>query len=254
MQSNQAIITTRNVDNLQELVDLYPQTCQAVSLEITSLESIKNVVKSANKRFGQIDVLVNNAGKGMRSSIEEALDDDVLHLFETNLFGAVKLTKEILPQMRKSRQGIIINISSLGAVQVNPGSGYYSATKAALENISFALAKEVKPLGIHVMIVEPGPFRTKFRVDSLTSDHNQIADYEITSGAVARNYKENPFNQNGDPDKAGQVIVEMVNNKQYPHLLILGKGMVDLEKQVLTKRIEEIEKWQEYSLRTDFDE
>ncbi len=155
--------------------------------------------------------------------------------------------------MREKRSGTIINISSLGAVNVNPGSGYYSASKAALENMTTALQKELEPLSIHVILVELGPFRTRFRVDSLSSANHNISDYDSTSGAVAKSYQENPFNQSGDPDKAGKAIVKIVDEKS-AKLVILEKGMIELEEKTLKERIDEINKWREYSENVDFED
>lgn len=233
---------------------MYPNQILPVALEMTETKSIKNAVKQTLEKFGTIDVLVNNAGRGMRSAIEEGNDQEVLDLFELNFFGPVKLIKEVLPIMREKRSGTIINISSLGAVNVNPGSGYYSASKGALENMTLALSKEVSPLGIKVILVEPGPFRTEFRVASLSSAHLSISDYDHTSGAVMKRYKENPYNQSGDPDKAGKAIVEIVENEKDPKIILLGKGMIEQEEKVLLDRIEEIKNWRQYTDHVDFDE
>ena len=133
-----------------------------MALDITKKESISAAVKQAQERFGTIDVLINNAGYGYRSSVEEGDIDDVNLLFNTNFFGPIELIKEVLPQMRANKNGAIVNVSSIAAVRSGVGSGYYAASKAALELMTDGLAKELKPLGIKVMIAQPGSFRTNF--------------------------------------------------------------------------------------------
>ena len=250
-KGDQAIITARDTTKLNDFIEKYKDQVLALSLEMSDIHSIKEVIKKSYEHFGQIDVLVNNAGQGMRGAIEEVEDEMILNLFQTNVFGPVQLIKEVLPMMRKQKSGAIINISSTGAVSVNPGSGYYSASKAALENISRALYKEVSSLGIKVMIVEPGPFRTNFRVASWHG--NDIHDYDVSSGMIAKNYSENPFNQKGDPMKAGKHIVEAIEREDFPKLLLLGNGMIDLAKQTYHDRISEMERWREYTDSSNFE-
>lgn len=143
-------------------------------MELTDPASIRNAVEAANQRFGEIDVLVNNAGHGYRAAVEEGEPESVAEVFQTNLFGPVELIQQILPQMRRRRNGAIVNLSSIAAVGSGVGSGYYAATKAALERISVALYQEVSPLGIKVMVVEPGAFRIRFFDDSLKGTQIRI--------------------------------------------------------------------------------
>lgn len=161
-KGDNAVVTARDTSKIADLVDQYPNTALGVALDITKKESISAAVKQAQERFGTIDVLINNAGYGYRSSVEEGDIDDVNLLFNTNFFGPIELIKEVLPQMRANKNGAIVNVSSIAAVRSGVGSGYYAASKAALELMTDGLAKELKPLGIKVMIAQPGSFRTNF--------------------------------------------------------------------------------------------
>src|ERR1700694_3507351 len=153
-----AVVTARDATKLQELADTYPDTALALPLDVTDPEQVTAAVQHADTRFGGVDVLVNNAGYGYRAAVEEGDDADIHQLFATNFFGAVAMIKAVLPGMRARRAGAIVNISSIGARISPPGSGYYSATKAALEGLSGSLQKELQPLGITVTVVEPGAF------------------------------------------------------------------------------------------------
>ena len=178
----------------------------------TSLTSgqITRAVREARERFGGIDVLVNNAGYGYRAAVEEADDSDVQALFATNFFGPVAMMKAVLPDMRARRHGTIVNISSIGARRSPPGSGYYAASKAALEALTASLRKEVEPLGIAAMIVEPGAFRTDFSGRSLTQSDRAIDDYAATAGRRRKENDTSDGTQQGDPAKAAQAIITAV--------------------------------------------
>ena len=249
---DQAIITARDLSKIEDLVKMYPNTALGVTLDITQKESIENAVRLGYERFENIDVLVNNAGYGYRSSIEEGDQDDVDLLFNTNFFGPIELIKTVLPKMRQNKNGAIINVSSIAAVRSAVGSGYYAASKAALELMSDGLMKELKPLGIKVMIVEPGSFRTHFYDTSLKGTQNKIDDYNETAGKTRKENIVNLKNQPGDPNKAGQVIVEVANQKEYPTRLLLGSDAVRIVKEALEQRIEEIENYQTISIQSDY--
>lgn len=247
-----AVITARNKERLQSLADLFPKTSLPVSLEVTDMESIKNAVQSAKMRFGTIDVLVNNAGRGYSGAVEEGDNKAVAELFDTNLFGPISLMKEVLPDMRKQKSGAIINISSLGVLTCDGGTGYYAASKAALEKISIALSKEAEQLGIKVMIVEPGPFRTNFRVSHVQGNNRSISDYAKIKEARDR-LAADPFGQNEDPEKAAKVIVEAINKEDPPKMILLGEGAADLGIKILTEEIREITKWKDLGEAVGFE-
>ena len=201
-KGDHVVVTARNKEKVKDIIEQYPQTSMAISLDVTDNDSIENAVKKAIDRFRSIDVLVNNAGYGYRAAIEEGDRKDISILFETNVWGPVSLMKEVLPYMRKQRRGAIINISSVAALRTSPGSGYYAASKCALEALSDGLKKEVEPLGIKVMVVEPGAFRTDFAGRSLTQSHTVIDDYEKTAGQRRIGKDMTHGTQPGDPDKA----------------------------------------------------
>lgn len=251
-KGDQAIITARNISTLEPLVIAYPKQALALQLDITKKEDIERAVEQALEKFGRIDVLINNAGYGYRSSVEEADEKDVDMLFNTNFFGPIALIKKVLPYMRKNRNGAIINVSSIAAVRSAIGSGYYASSKAALELVSDALAKEVTPLGIKVMIVEPGSFRTHFYDTSLKGTSNKIDDYNETAGKTRKENIINLKNQPGDPDKAGKVIVDTIEQDNYPFRLLLGSDAIKIVSEAMNKRIEEIETYKETSIKSDY--
>lgn len=251
---DRAVVTARNADKVRQIVDQYPDRALALSLDVTDNASIQNAVKEAEKRFGVIDVLVNNAGYGYRSAVEEGETDAVNMLFQTDLFGPVELIKAVLPGMRSQKSGAILNVTSIAAARSAIGSGYYAASKAALELLTNGLMKELEPLGIKVMVVQPGAFRTRFYdSESLQGTKSAIGDYEATVGKSRPGNFENNHQQAGDPDKAGEVIVNVVNSGEYPEILTLGKAAVTAVKSTLEAKIAELDKWAEVSARADYE-
>ena len=184
---DQAIVTARNKDKVMDIVEAYPETALAVSLDVCSQDSIKNAVKEAYDKFGTIDVLVNNAGYGYRSAVEEGEIEAVQTLYQTNLFGPIELIKAVLPKMREQKSGYILNVTSIAAARSAVGSGYYASSKAALELLTTGLMKELAPLGIKAMVVQPGAFRTRFYDgESLQGTKAQIGDYEAVEAYVQK--------------------------------------------------------------------
>ena len=252
---DQAVVTARNKDKVMDIVKEYPETALAVSLDVCDNDSIKNAVKEANDRFGTIDVLVNNAGYGYRSAVEEGEIEAVQRLYNTNLFGPIELIKAVLPKMREQKSGYILNVTSIAAARSAVGSGYYASSKAALELLTNGLMKELAPLGIKVMVVQPGAFRTRFYDgESLQGTQSTIGDYEATVGKSRPGNFENKHQQAGDPNKAGEVIVQVVNGDEQPEILTLGKAAVTAVKSTLEAKIAELDKWADISASCDFDE
>jgi NAD(P)-dependent dehydrogenase (short-subunit alcohol dehydrogenase family) len=247
-----AVVTARDAAKVQEFVELYPDTALALGLDVTEQAQVTRAVQQAEERFGGVDVLVNNAGYGYRAAVEEGDDADVQRLFATNFFGAVAMIKAVLPRMRIRRTGAIINISSIGARISPSGSGYYSATKAALEGMSASLRKEVEPLGITAMVVEPGAFRTDFSGRSLQQSREAIADYAGTAGKRRKENDTTHGTQQGDPAKAAQAIVAAVESPDSPSLLLLGQDAVDRFRGVLDAQRAEVDAWEKTSLSTGF--
>ena len=245
------VVTARDVAKVQDLVRAYPETALGVALDVTDNAQVAGAIQQGDERFGQVDVLVNNAGYGYRAAVEEGEEDAVAQLFATNFFGAVAMIKAALPGMRARRSGAIVNISSIGAQICPAGSGYYSASKAALEGMTASLRKEVEPLGITAMVVEPGGFRTDFAGRSLQQSKEAIADYADTAG---RRRKENDTNthgnQPGDPSRGAQAIIAAVEDPNPPFLLLLGEDALQGFRAVLDARRSELEAWERTSLST----
>lgn len=251
---DQAIVTARNKEKVMDIVKDYPNTALAVSLDVCDGESIQNAMKEANEKFGTIDVLVNNAGYGYRAAIEEGEIEAVQKLYQTNLFGPIELIKAVLPGMRAQKSGFILNVTSIAAARSAIGSGYYASSKAALELLTNGLMKELKPLGITAMVVQPGAFRTRFYDgESLQGTQSAIGDYENTVGKTRPGNFENKHQQAGDPDKAGEVIVNVLKGDKYPEILTLGAAAVDAVKTTLEEKIKELEEWRDISASCDYE-
>lgn len=248
-----AVVTARDAAAVADLAESAPERVLAAALDVTDPAQVASAVRQAIERFGNIDVLVNNAGYGYRAAVEEGDDADVRALFETHFFGTVAMIKAVLPGMRARRSGAIVNISSIGAQLTPVGSGYYSAAKAAIEGISGALRGELVPLGISVTIVEPGAFRTDFAGRSLVQSATVIDDYAATAG---RRRKENDTmhgNQPGDPAKAGNAIIAAVESPEPPAFLLLGPDALAAYRYTADARAAEIQKWEQLTSGTDFE-
>ncbi|MEK1887013.1 MAG: oxidoreductase [Phyllobacterium sp.] len=247
-----AVVTARDVGMVQELLSKHPGTALAVALDVTNKGEVENAVALAEERFGSVDVLVNNAGYGYRAAVEEGDEKEVSDLFATNFFGTVSMIKAVLPGMRARRSGTILNVSSIAGRLAAPGSGYYSASKFAIEGMSDALRKEVGPLGIRVMIVEPGAFRTDFAGRSLHQTKAAIADYAGTAGPRRKENDRTHGTQPGDPARAALALIRVVEGATLPARLLLGSDAVRIVGGELNSQRQEIEGWKEISISTDF--
>lgn len=210
----------------------------ALTLDITRPDEIAQALRQVEDRWGKIDVLVNNAGFGLAGAIEETSLSEARALFEANFFGALQLTQAFLPMFRKQRSGHIIQISSHGGFNAFAGFGIYNASKFALEGFSEALAQEIAPLGIHLTIVEPGPFRTHFAGDSFRLAQTVIDDYRETAGAFRQRIKAVDGKQEGDPLKAAHAIIAIAQRDPAPLRLPLGKIAIAS----LTAKLESVQK------------
>jgi NAD(P)-dependent dehydrogenase (short-subunit alcohol dehydrogenase family) len=249
-----AVVTARNADAVKDIVVDFPDTALALTLDVTDKQQVSSAVQQAQSRFGGIDVLVNNAGYGYRAAVEEADDAEIRQLFDTNLFGAVDMIKAVLPDMRAKRAGAILNISSIGARISPAGSGYYSATKAALEGLSGSLHKELQPLGISVTAIEPGAFRTDFAGRSLTQSATAMSDYAETAGRRRKEHDTVHGTQPGDPAKAAKAIIAVVESPNPPSLLVLGADAFGAFGAVADAQRAELDQWRELSLSTGIDD
>ncbi len=243
-------VTARNPATLDEFAA--DANAFVAALDVTIPAQINDVVHRAEAHFGRIDVLVNNAGYGYLSALEEGEDEEVRAMFETNLFGLANMTKAVLPGMRARRSGHVVNISSMGGLVGFPGIGYYNATKFAVEGLSEALARETAPLGIKVTIVEPGPFRTDWAGRSLKTPKNAIADYAASAGARRAAVQSYSGTQQGDPVRGAEAIIQAVESAEPPLHLLLGRPAYDMAGAKLKEFQAEMEKWREVTLGADF--
>jgi len=246
------VLTARDAATVRDLATAYPDTALALALDVTKKDSIDTAVLESERAFGAIDVLVNNAGYGYYAPIEEGDELAVRAMFETNFFGLVALTQALLPSMRTRRSGFIVNISSVGGLVAHPGSGFYAATKFAVEAVSEALSKEVAPLGIKVLLVEPGPFRTRFVNNARGAPGVRIADYADTVGVRRAAVQASSGKQPGDPARGATAIIDAVLSPAPPLRLVLGAQALGHIRAKMKLLAHEIEMWEAVSLGSDF--
>lgn len=227
--------------------DLY-----VVQMDVAQEDQVQVAVQQGITRFGRVDVLVNNAGYGIVTAIEEATDAEVRKQYDTNVFGLLNVTRAVLPYLRQQKSGRIINISSLFGYDAVPGWGLYGSTKFAVEGISKGLAIELAPLGIHVTVVAPGLFTTDFlSTESYVVGKTIINDYQETVGPMRSGADALHRNQPGDPKKFAQVIVQLANTDRPPLHLPVGKDAVAMYQNNAAKMAEDIEAWLPVATSTD---
>lgn len=249
-----AVVTARDSGRVADLVEGREDRALALSLDVTDAHGIVEAVAVAEAKFGRIDVLVNNAGYGYQASVEEGREDEIRAQFDTNVFGLFALTRAVLPGMRTRRRGHVINFTSVAGLVGFPGSGYYAASKHAVEGWSDSLAAEVGPLGIAVTCVEPGPFRTDWAGRSLQQTPVTIVDYAETAGKRLESTKGYSGEQPGDPVRAGEAIIAVTEEPNPPRHLVLGKFGFEAVTAKLKERLAEIEGRREQALAADFPE
>jgi len=242
-------VTARDPSKVADLIAGREDQALAIALDVTDAANVEAAVKQAHEHFGRIDVLVNNAGYGYATSIEEGEADAVRALFETNFFGLAELIRRVLPIMRAQRSGYVVNFSSMAGLVGNPGTGYYAATKFAVEGLSDALAKEVADLGIKVLLVEPGPFRTGFRTAVERVDC-KIDDYQTSVGARLRAIA-SPGSAPGNPVKAVEAVLAAVTSSKPPARLVLGKLALHNAREKLQSMQSDFADWEEVTLAAD---
>ena len=249
-----AVVTAREAGKVADLGEAKTDRVLALPLDVTDPQQVTDAVRRAEEKFGGIDVLVNNAGYGYRAAVEEGDEPDIRLLFETQFFGPVAMIKAALPGMRAHRAGAIVNISTIG-VQIMPaGSGYYAASKAALEAISGALHSELKSLGISVTVVEPGAFRTDFAGRSLTQSSTVIDDYADTAGKRRKEHDTAHGTQPGDPAKAAKAIIAAVESDEPPAFLLLGTDALNTFRRLAAARLDTTERWEHLTTSTDIND
>ena len=251
-RGDSVVATARDPSTLDDIASDFTERVLAVRLDVTNARDIAGAVQQAEARFGRVDVLVNNAGYGYLAAIEEGEDEAVRAMFETNVFGLVEMTKAVLPGMRARRSGHVVNISSIGGMVGFGATGYYHATKFAVEGLSESLAVETAPLGIKVTAVEPGPFRTDWAGRSIKQSATRISDYDQTAGERRRQTAERSGNQQGDPVRGARAIIAAVLSDDPPRHLLLGKPAFDMAQNKLETLRAEFDAWKEVTLGADY--
>lgn len=249
-----AVITARNTELLKDLAIGFENTALILPLDVNNKAQIEEAVAKTEVRFGKIDVLVNNAGYGYFSSIEEGDDAKIRSQFDTNVFGLINMIQAVLPGMRKQKTGHIINFSSIGGLVGFAATGFYHATKFAVEGLSESLAKEVSPLGIKVLLVEPGPFRTDWAGRSTDRTTTNLEDYAGTVGVRMTTSLEGSGKQKGDPIRGCEAIIAAVEAENHQLRLLLGKMAFDLAIEKTDTLKNNFNAWKELSLSADFPE
>lgn len=246
------VVTARDKARVADLVQGCENRALALDLDVADPAQITAAVQAAEDRFGAIDVLVNNAGYGYQASVEEGVDAEIRAQFEANFFGLAAMIRAVLPGMRARRRGHILNITSVAGFVGFPGSGYYAASKHAVEGLSDSLGREVAPLGIRVTCIEPGPFRTDWAGRSLKQTPSRIADYADTAAARLKATAEKSGKQEGDPVRAGEAMIRVVEDANPPRHLVLGAWGLDAVTGKLSDTLAEIEAWRDVGLAADY--
>jgi len=249
-----AVVTARRPEQLQDLVANHADRALPLRLDVTDRQNVAAAVAEAEARFGRIDVLVNNAGYGYLAAIEEGEEDQIRAQFETNVFGLIALTRQVLPGMRARRSGHIVNFSSIGGLVSFASTGYYHATKYAVEGLSESLAIEGAPLGIKVTLVEPGPFRTDWAGRSIVESKTVIEDYADTAGLRRQQTHARSGNQVGDPVRAAEAIVTAVTAEKPPLHLLLGAPALEMAYAKLNTLRANFDAWKDVTLGADYPE
>ena len=247
-------VTARNADKVADLVAINPENALAIALDVTDKQQVLDAVAKAEEHFGGIDVLVNNAGFGYFGAIEESDEAEARSMFEANFWGLAEMTRAVLPKMRERRSGTIVNISSIGGFVSFPGLGYYHATKYAVNGFSEALKKEVEPLGIKVVLVQPSGFRTDWAGRSANDAPSTIADYAETAGTNQANIRGYSGNQPGDPVRAAKAIVQAVESDEPPFYFLLGKAALKNARLKLDALKADFDNWADVTEGADFPE
>ncbi len=251
-RGDRVVAAARTLDHLDDLVAANPERVLPVAMDVTDDAAVRTAVDKAAGWTGTIDVLVNNAGYGIHGAVEEVDADETAKIFDVNVFGLLRVTRAILPIMRKQRSGHIVNISSLAGLVGGAGSGIYASTKFAVEGLSEAMMHEVRPLGIRVTLIEPGPFRTDFNGSSIQIARAKIADYDATAGERGIALRAASGKQPGDPKRVAEIICDVVESSEPPLHLPLGNPAVERVGKKLAALNKELNKWEPVSRSADF--
>jgi NAD(P)-dependent dehydrogenase (short-subunit alcohol dehydrogenase family) len=246
------IATARDKTKVDELARQYRGKAKTFALDVTKPARINSVAAQAIKAFGHIDVLVNNAGYGLNGAIEEVREEEFEPVFQTNIYGVIRTTRAFLPHFRERKMGHIINFSSIGGLVGGAGWGFYNTSKFAVEGFSEALAAEMKPLGVRVTVIEPGPFRTDFLGRSGKLAALEIPDYAETAGRAREYLKTQSGKQPGDPQKAVEAVIAAVDSPEPPLHLLLGKAALNRFRDKLSSWQSEMAAWEGVTTGADY--
>lgn len=249
------VVTARNVDQITDLVNGNEQHTLALPLDVTNQDQIHEAVRQTIDKFGRIDVLVNNAGIGYFSSVEESVEEETRKMFEINFWGLMHVTNAVLPHMRRQKSGHVINFSSIGGLVSFPTLGYYHASKYAVEGVSESLAQEVGPLGIRVTLIEPSGFRTDWSGRSSVKTDTRIPELQNSMvGMMLQGVSQQSGQEPGDPAKAAEAVVKVVEADSPPLRLLLGKAAYQAATNKLDTMAKSIEEWKDTTLHADFED
>jgi NAD(P)-dependent dehydrogenase (short-subunit alcohol dehydrogenase family) len=252
-RGDSVVATARSPQAVHDAIPDGADRLLAVGLDVSAPAQVSAAVDAAIEKFGRIDVLVNNAGRGLVGAVEETSDAEARALFDVNVFGLLAVTRAVLPHMRSAGSGLVVNLSSVGGFVAWPGWGVYAATKFAVEALSEAMTHELAPLGIKSVAIEPGPFRTNFLDgSSLSVVQTKINDYSATAGAARGWAADTNYGQDGDPVKAAKVIVDLASRDDIPERIQLGANAVDDVAAKLARMASDQEQWRSISLSTDY--
>jgi NAD(P)-dependent dehydrogenase (short-subunit alcohol dehydrogenase family) len=246
------VATARDTTTVTDLVDQHPGRVLPVTLDVTNPDQAREAVASAVERFGRLDVVVNNAGYANINSIENIDEADLRAQVETNLWGVINVTRAALPVLHQQHAGHIIQFSSIGGRQGSAGLGAHQLSKFAVGGFSEVLAQEVAPFGVKVTIIEPGGFRTAFAGSSMHTPEHLDPDYDPTVGAMIRRVRGNLGNEDGDPDRAAQVILQIADMDEPPLRLLLGSYALQRAADIIDKQSAYDQRWAILSTSTDF--
>ncbi|OSQ35755.1 oxidoreductase [Thalassospira mesophila] len=252
LQAGHKVIGTVRNDAAKQAFEKLGGHATALILDVTDFDNIPPAITALHQTAGPIDVLVNNAGYGHEGILEESPLSDLIAQFNVNVFGAVAMIKAVLPTMRQRKSGHIINITSMGGFITMPGISYYCGSKFALEGISETLAREVAHLGIHVTAIAPGSFRTDWAGRSMVRTERSIDDYNTLFDPIRDARTAKNGQQAGDPAKAAQVLLDIINHETPPAHLLLGADAVVLVRDKMASLADEITRWEDVSRSTAF--
>ncbi|MDI4647117.1 oxidoreductase [Cohnella hashimotonis] len=248
------VVTARKIEQIQDIVSGNEENTLALTLDVTNDEQIKDAVEQTIRKFGRIDVLINNAGIGYFSSVEESVEEETRRMFEVNFWGLMHMTNAVLPHMRAQKSGHIINFSSIGGLTSFPTLGYYHATKYAVEGVSESLAKELTPFNIAVTLIEPSGFRTDWGGRSSVKTDTQIPELQQSVvGQMLKGVQQSNGQESGDPVKAADAVIKVVEASKPPLRLLLGKAAYQAATHKFTSLLADIEDWKEVTINADFE-